>query len=452
MTANATRQITVIGAGYAGLATACGLAEFGHRIMVMEKLEPRVRALEGGRLPIYEPGLECYYGRARAAGRLAFSTAPAAALAAAELVFLAVGTPSLPDGRVDTSHLLAAVDDCARHCRPRALLVLKSTVPMGTARSVHRRLGEHGRSDIAVVSNPEFLQEGNAMHHFFHPDKVVIGARDPGAQAVVAGLYDPLFPEPRAAEPPVVCCTWETAELIKYANNALLATKVAFINEVAELCDAGGADVQVVARAIGMDGRISPRFLDPGPGFGGSCFPKDVAALVATGRQHDVPLALIGQVLVSNRQHMMTVVSRLAAELQSLAGARIGVLGLAFKAGTDDVRESPAVAIVAELVRRGAEVRVFDPRAMATVRAVLGDRVTYSPDPLAAASGSDAVVLLTEWGEFRDLDLARLREVMAGTLLLDTRNLLDAGAAAAQGLTYRGMGRGADERGSDPAE
>ena len=431
-----------MGAGYVGLVTACGLARLGHRLVVVDRLEQRIDLLESGSLPIYEPDLERDCREARAAGRLAFTTSADRALLAAEIVFVAVGTPPREDGGGDLTQLWQVVEDLSRHSRPGAIVLLKSTVPMGTARQVRQRLCAYGRADLGVVSNPEFLREGSAVYDFFHPDKVVIGTPDEQLRAVVTDLYDPLFAEAQATAPPYVFCTWESAELIKYANNALLATKVAFINEIAELCDAGGADVQTVARALGMDGRINPRFLNPGPGFGGSCFPKDVAALVASGMQRGVPLPLIGQVSVSNRRHMLSVVDRFATELGTLSGARVAALGLAFKAGTDDVRESPAIVIVRELVERGAEVRVFDPRAMDTARQVLGDRVSYAGDAFAAAAGSDAVVLLTEWKEFREIDLERLKAVMRGTLLLDTRNLLADGAAAAAGLDYRGLGRG----------
>ena len=431
------KNIVVMGTGYVGLVAAAGLADFGNRVTAVDVDAARVGRLQRGEVPIYEPGLEDYIRKAVAAGRLAFDGDIEQALVTAQCAFIAVGTPSSGDlGDVDLSAVDSAVEMIARVPSGPRFVVIKSTVPVGTAERMGRLLLQAGTEESYVISNPEFLREGHAVQDFFHPDKIVIGCDSQEAHDFMIDVYRPLY----LLERPFVFCDNRTAELIKYANNAFLATKVAFINQLAELCECTGADVQLIAKAMGMDGRISSKFLHAGPGFGGSCFPKDTRALCAIGVEHGVNMTLASSVLAANDAHTHAVVDRAASLIGPLKGRRVAALGLAFKAETDDVRESPAIRIVDELARRGADVSAYDPQAMENARAVLSASVHLSDSEDEAVTDADAAIILTEWNQFRGIDLPRLRQRMRGNVLLDTRNVLDRTEAKRAGFRYAGMG------------
>lgn len=431
------KNIAVIGTGYVGLVASAGLAELGNDVTGVDIDAKRINALNDGRIPIYEPGLEAIIENYRSTARIRFTTDAALAISEADIVYIAVGTPSLGDGSADLSAVRAAAATIATNANRAKVVVLKSTVPVGTAESIGDFLRLRSERHLPVVSNPEFLREGHAVQDFLSPDKIVLGTSDDWAREMMLEVYRPLVE--RGVR--IVTCTNETAELCKYVNNAFLATKVAFINEIADLCNAVRADVAVISEALGLDKRISPAFLNPGPGFGGSCFPKDLRALAYVGRAANVPLRLVEEVLEENRQHMMQVAGTLERMLGGLSGRTVGLLGLAFKADTDDVRESPAIAIATELVRRGARVRAFDPRASENASVILRDTVAYCGDEYQAAEDADALVIATEWDRFRTLDLNRIRQLMKGTHLYDTRNLYAPDAVRQAGLTYLGMGR-----------
>lgn len=431
------KEIAVVGTGYVGLVAAAGLAELGNNVHGVDTDKKKIEMLEAGRIPIYEEGLaECIEKNTRAS-RLRFSVNVDEAIRKVDAVFVAVGTPPLEDGSADLSALWAVTDVIASNARPRTVVVIKSTVPAGTAALVSKRLEAHGAA-LPVVSNPEFLREGRALDDFLRPDRVVIGCEDDAARRVMMEVYRTLDMAGRR----FVHCSNVTAELCKYANNAFLAMKVGFANQMAELCEALGADIRTITATLGMDRRINGRFLDPGPGFGGSCFPKDLRALAAIGRRVSLRMSLIEEVLYSNYCHMRFVADTLEKRLHGLGGRSVAVLGLAFKADTDDVRESPALEIVSELAARGASVRAFDPMASKNAEAILLDKASFCHDEYHAAEGADALLICTEWGRFLDLDLARLRSSMSGSLMYDTRNLLDADEARAAGFEYLGMGTG----------
>ncbi len=433
-------RIAMIGGGYVGLVSAACFAEFGVEVSVVEADPGRLAELHAGRMPIYEPGLDALVAGNVAAGRLAFTADLASALAGAEAVFIAVGTPSRRgDGHADLTYVYAAAEQVARALTHPAVIVTKSTVPVGTGRRIAAILRDV-RPDLpcAVASNPEFLREGSAIADFMRPDRVVIGVEDESAREVLRQLYRPLY----LIETPIVFTNLESAELTKYAANAFLAMKVAFINEMADLAEKAGADIHDIARGIGLDGRIGRKFLHPGPGFGGSCFPKDTLALVRIAQDAGAPSRLIETVVAVNEARKAGMAGRVIAACGgTVRGKTIAVLGLTFKPETDDMRDSPAIPIVSRLIGDGAEVRVYDPQGMAQARTLLPDGVTYCQTALAAAEAAEALVVATEWNEFRALDPARLAETMRGRVVIDLRNIFDPATLRAAGFAYHGIGR-----------
>jgi UDPglucose 6-dehydrogenase len=440
-------RIAMIGTGYVGLVSGACFSEFGVSVTCVDKDADKIARLQQGQVPIYEPGLDQLVAVNKAAGRLTFTTDLKAALDGAEAVFIAVGTPSRRgDGHADLSYVFAAAAEIAETLAQlpanRTVVVTKSTVPVGTGRRVENILSVRlspGAFDVA--SNPEFLREGSAIQDFMRPDRVVIGTESEHARTVLRALYRPLY----LLETPVVFTSIETAELIKYAANAFLATKVTFINQVADLCEAVGADVQDVARGIGLDGRIGRKFLHAGPGFGGSCFPKDCAALVRTAEEAGKPLTMVERVLEINDSRKRDMADRIAAACGGdIAGKTIAVLGLTFKPNTDDMRESPSLSILPPLVEAGATIRAFDPEGMSEARKLLPD-LQYCGDAYQAIDGADALVLLTEWNEFRALDLARVKSLLRSPIVIDLRNIYQPQEMADAGFVYHSIGRTAGE-------
>ena len=432
-------RIAVIGTGYVGLVSGACFSEFGVSVTCVDKEEAKIARLRRGEMPIYEPGLEALVAANVAAGRLSFTTGLAAAVDGADAVFIAVGTPSRRgDGHADLSYVFAAAEEIGCALTGYTVVVTKSTVPVGTGRQVAailRRVCPSG--DFDVASNPEFLREGSAIEDFMRPDRVVIGADSEPAQAVMRQLYRPLY----LSETPMLFTDIETAELIKYAANAFLATKITFINEIADLCERVGADVQDVARGIGLDGRIGRKFLHAGPGFGGSCFPKDCKALVRTAHEAAAELAIVETVVQANEARKARMADKIIAACGgTVAGKTIAVLGLTFKPNTDDMRDSPSLAILPRLATAGAAIRAFDPAGIDEARNLMPELV-YCDDAYDAAAGADALVLLTEWNEFRALDLARIGRLLATPLIIDLRNIYQPAEMAAAGLSYVSIGR-----------
>ena len=429
----------MIGAGYVGLVSAACFSEFGWTVACIDKDGSRIEQLKQGRVPIYEPRLDELLERNLRMGRISFSTELAEAVRGADLVFLAVGTPMRRgDGHADLSFVFQAVEDLAPHLNGFTVIATKSTVPVGTSREIERRLKAlRPDADFALCSNPEFLREGSAIYDFTHPDRVLVGCDDPRAQALMDRLYKPIA----LRNAPVMFVSRESAELAKYTANAFLAMKISFINEVADLCEAVGADVQQVATAIGADGRIGDKFLHPGPGYGGSCFPKDVAALIRTAREARSPLSLIEQVQTVNSERKIAMALRIErAAGGSLAGKAVAVLGLAFKPDTDDVREAPSLTLIPMLQERGAFVRAYDPHARENAELLLPG-VVWCGSALEAAEQADIAVVLTEWNEFRALNLDSLKARMRGDVLVDLRNVYLPAQASAAGFTYASIGR-----------
>lgn len=432
-------NICMIGAGYVGLVSGACFSEFGWRVTCVDRDAEKVESLRAGQVPIYEPGLDEVLARNSQAQRLVFTTNLAEAVSRADIVFLAVGTPMRRgDGYADLSYVYQAVEELAPHLTGFTVITTKSTVPVGTSREIERRVRKvNPTADIAVCSNPEFLREGSAIQDFTHPDRVLIGCDDPRAETAMRRLYKPLA----LRNAPLVFVSRESAELAKYAANAFLAMKISFINEIADVCEAVGADVQEVADAIGRDGRIGGKFLHPGPGYGGSCFPKDVSAIIRTAREARCPLTLIEQVQRVNDERKIAMVPRIEAALGgSLADKTVAVLGVTFKPNTDDMRDAPSLTVIPMLLERGANVRVFDPQGHRHGEALLPG-VVWASDALQAATGADATVVLTEWNEFRALDLARLKQVMSGHVLVDLRNVFQPDDALAAGFEYDSIGR-----------
>jgi UDPglucose 6-dehydrogenase len=433
-------RIAMIGGGYVGLVSGACFAEFGIEVTVVEVDAQKLAALNEGRMPIYEPGLEKLVAENVAAGRLAFTADLGAAVRDAEAVFIAVGTPTRRgDGHADLTYVYAAAEQVARAMTGYAVIVTKSTVPVGTGRAI-TEIVRTTRPDLAfdVASNPEFLREGNAIGDFMRPDRVVIGTESERAREVLRQLYRPLY----LIEAPIVFTGIETAELTKYAANAFLAMKVTFINEISDLCEKVGADVHDVARGIGLDGRIGRKFLHPGPGYGGSCFPKDTLALVRTAQDYGAPSRLVEATVAVNDARKANMAMRVINACGgSVRGKTIGVLGLTFKPETDDMRDAPALSIVARLAGDGATIRAFDPEGMQQARPLLPECVTYCRDAFDAAQGADALVLITEWNEFRALSPTRLRDTMRGRVMVDLRNVYDPAAMRQAGFDYHCVGR-----------
>jgi UDPglucose 6-dehydrogenase len=402
-------------------------------------------------MPFYEPGLEELVGRHLQSGRLGLSTHPSEGLAGARVVFLAVGTPATPNGEADLSQIIAAVQSLLPHLEGRVVLATKSTVPVGTGALIEGMLAERAPSaEVDVVSNPEFLREGAAISDFMRPDRVVIGTRSERAARVMRDIYRPLY----LIETPLVFTTVETAEMIKYASNAFLAVKISFINEVANLCDEAGADVHVVAKAMGLDKRIGSKFLHPGPGYGGSCFPKDTRALVALGTRHGVPMEVVSAAIRANQRQRKLTIERVVKAAGGIDGKNVCVLGLAFKPNTSDVRESPAWEICVALAAQGARVRAFDPAATAEARRLAqpaGRSIEFAADAYDAAAQADVVVVATEWNEFRALDLERLKSLVRTPAIVDARNVFDPERVRAAGFAYVSTGRGSFASDTDQA-
>jgi len=428
-------KIVMIGAGYVGLTTGACLAQFGNHVTCVDIDPARVAALRTGKLPIYEPGLDELVLSGIRQKRLSFATSPAGCVAEADAVFVAVGTPALPDGDTDLRFIRAAVDEVAPLMRDDAVLVIKSTVPAGTARQMGERAASLRGSVLSVASNPEFLREGSALEDFRCPDRVVIGADNQRARDLLQRLYRPL-----ASSTTIIVTSTVDAELTKYAANALLALKIGFVNDVSDLCEASGGDMRNVSAAMGMDRRIGSAFLQPGPGFGGSCFPKDTRSLASTGRRFGVPQPLVEALVEQNERRKRRLADRIIGETGS--GGVVAILGTAFKAETDDVRESAALAIIPVLRAAGIEVRAHDPRARETTLKAIPDLDWYD-SPYEAAEGAQAVVILTEWTEYRTLDLDRLASALSGDTVMDFRNVLDTDQAARSGLRLVPIGRAA---------
>jgi UDPglucose 6-dehydrogenase len=432
-------RIAVIGTGYVGLVSGACFSEFGLDVACVDKDADKIAGLKAGKMPIYEPGLEALVENNVRAGRLSFSTDLRASVKSADAVFIAVGTPSRRgDGHADLTYVHDAAREIAEAMDHYTVVVTKSTVPVGTGREVARIIREaRPTADFDVASNPEFLREGSAIGDFMRPDRVVIGAESDLAREVIRRLYRPLY----LIETPIVFTSIETAELIKYAANTFLATKITFINEIADLCEKVGANVNDVARGIGLDGRIGRKFLHAGPGYGGSCFPKDTLALVKTAQDRGAPLKIVETVVAVNEARKLAMADRVVAALGGSAkGKTVAALGLTFKPNTDDMRDSPSLGILPALQKAGANIRAFDPEGIAEAKKLMPD-LTYCRDAYDCMTGADALVLITEWNEFRALDLARAKSLLRQPILIDLRNVYNPAEMAEAGFRYSSVGR-----------
>ncbi|HZJ56825.1 MAG TPA: UDP-glucose/GDP-mannose dehydrogenase family protein [Clostridia bacterium] len=440
-------KIAVIGTGYVGLVTGTCLSDFGHNIICVDNDREKIDKLQKGIIPIYEPGLAPIVERNVYYKRLLFTRDIKEAVEECDVIFIAVGTPPADDGSADLQYVEAVARDIARHMNRYKVIVNKSTVPIGTGQRVKgwvtEGLLDRGVShDFDVVSNPEFLREGSAVHDFTHPDRVVIGAESKKAMDIMKNVYSVLY----LNETPFVETNIETSEMIKYSSNAFLAMKITFINEVANLCEKVGANVQDVARAMGRDGRISPKFLNPGPGYGGSCFPKDTLALAQIGKEYGAPVTLIEKTVEANELQKKIAAQKVEDVLGDLSGRTLSILGLSFKPNTDDMREAPSITILNELAKKGADFRVYDPIAYKEAKwrlKNLEDRVTYCQNEYEAMEGSDALIIITEWNQFRNLNLKRVKELLKEPYFFDFRNIYRRDTLESQGFFYTGMGQGA---------
>lgn len=438
-------SICTVGTGYVGLVSGACLADFGNSVVCIDLDEQKIKRLQGGDIPIYEPGLEEVISRNVKAGRLSFSTDSSSAIANCEVVFIAVGTPPAGDGSADLKYVESAARDIGRFMTGYRVVVDKSTVPIGTARKVRIWIGEElgkrgAKFEFDVVSNPEFLREGTAVYDFTHPDRVVLGVESERARNILRGIYRVLY----LNETPFIETGLESAEMIKYAANAFLAVKISYINEIANLCEQVGADIKDVAIGMGKDGRIGSKFLHPGPGYGGSCFPKDTKAITEIAARVGRPLRLVEAAIAANEAQKARMVEKAEAALGGLEGRTIAVLGLAFKQNTDDMRESPAITIVEGLIRKGARIRAFDPKAMEEARWRLSDikdKIVYCSGEYEALEDADALMILTEWNQFRNLDLLEIRKSLKRPVFLDFRNLYDRVSLEKLGFTYDAVGR-----------
>jgi UDPglucose 6-dehydrogenase len=431
-------RIAVIGTGYVGLVAGSGFADMGNEVVCADIDAAKIAMLERGEIPIYEPGLDTLIARNVAEGRLAFASDVAKAVAQAQVVILAVGTPPLPDGSADLGYILQAAETVARALTGWAAIVTKSTVPVGTGDRIEALVRQHARHPCAVVSNPEFLKEGDAVSDFMKPDRIIVGSSDERAIATLQALYAPFT---RSSDRLLVMDR-RSAELTKYAANSMLATRISFMNDLANLCDAVGADIELVRRGLGSDPRIGTKFLYAGVGFGGSCFPKDLRAAISTGKQAGVHLQVLEAVVAVNERQKRRLAEDLRRHFRGeLAGKRIALWGLAFKPGTDDLREAPAVVLAQALLADGAEVVATDPVAIPAARALLGERVRYVESNYACAEGADALALVTEWREYRRPSFERLAGLMRGKAVFDGRNIWDPDEVRLAGLDYHGIGR-----------
>jgi UDPglucose 6-dehydrogenase len=437
-------HVCVVGTGYVGLVTGACLADFGNSVTCVDKDEKKIAMLNNGEMPIYEPGLDALVEKNTRENRLEFTTDLAAAVGNALVIFIAVGTPPKEDGSADLSYVVQVAESIADNLNGYKVVVTKSTVPTGTGHLIEEIIAKRssGEHTVSVVSNPEFLREGSAIVDFMRPDRVVIGARDTQAVAIMKDIYSPLY----LIETPFVITNVESSELIKYASNAFLATKITFINEVAELCDRLGADVHHVAKGMGLDKRIGPKFLHPGPGYGGSCFPKDTQALTEIAREAGRPFEIVETVVTVNDRIKANSIERVRRALDDdLDGKVIAVLGLSFKPETDDMRDSASVPLIHALVDDGARVKAFDPVAMEHAREMLPPDVEYCKDSYEAIENADAMILVTEWNQFRSLHLERIRESLRQPIVIDLRNVYDPERMREQGFTYFSIGRAAED-------
>ncbi len=433
-------RVVMIGAGYVGLVSGACFSEFGAAVTCVDVDEAKVQRLTQGKLPIYEPGLEQLVAKNVAAGRLQFSTDLQAAVPQADIVFIAVGTPTRRgDGHADLRYVYEAAKGLAPLLTGYTVIVNKSTVPVGTARQVQRLIKEHNpKADFDIASNPEFLREGAAIGDFMRPDRVILGLESSRAEETLRELYRPL----NLIEAPILTMELESAELTKYASNAFLATKISFINEISTLCEAVGADVHAVAKGMGLDGRIGRKFLHAGPGYGGSCFPKDTTALIRIAQENDVSLRIVEAVVDVNHAQKARMVKKIKNVMgNDIAGKTIAILGLTFKPETDDMREAPSVAIIPPLLDKGAIIKVHDPKGMEQAKLELPSTVQYCDDPYVAGEGAHTVVLLTEWNQYRSLDLERLHATMAGNCFIDLRNVYEPARMQQLGFNYSSVGR-----------
>jgi UDPglucose 6-dehydrogenase len=432
-------NITVVGTGYVGLVAGACLAETGSQVTCADVDQAKIDGLKRNVLPIYEPGLDSLVERNQQQGRLTFTTDVAAAVASADVVFIAVGTPPDEDGSADLRHVLAVAETIGKHQKRELVVVTKSTVPVGTAEKVRTAVALHATLPFHVVSNPEFLKEGAAVDDFMKPDRVVLGAESDFARSVMAELYAPFV---RTGKP-IIFMDIPSAEMTKYAANAMLATRISFMNEIANLCEKVGANVDLVRKGIGSDARIGPSFLFPGPGYGGSCFPKDVQALMRTSDDVGAPMLVLQSVEEANRRQKHRLFHKLATVMgDSLRGCRVAVWGLAFKAQTDDMRESPALTLIEELLGAGATVVAHDPAAMHEGARRLGTRIAFAQTNYEALAGADALVVVTDWNEYRFPDFARIKAALKRPVVIDGRNLYDPAKMQSLGFTYRSIGRG----------
>ncbi len=431
-------NICVVGTGYVGLVTGACLADFGMKVVGVDKVADKIEALQQGEIPIYEPGLKTLVRKNMDEGRLRFATDLGPALEDARAIFIAVGTPSRSDGSADLTFIREVAASIGTHLTGYKVIVTKSTVPIGTGQMIREivEAESHNGQEFAVVSNPEFLREGSAIEDFMAPDRVVIGSDEPRAIDIMLDIYSPL----RVADVPFVITNVETAELIKYASNGFLATKISFINEVARLSEILGADVEIVARGMGLDERIGPKFLHPGPGFGGSCFPKDARAVAQIARDQGIEFEIMEAVLRVNEGTKVRMVDKVTKAFAGLDDKTVCVLGLSFKPETDDIRESPALEIVDHLLAAGAQVRVFDPAAMPECRSLWPD-VYFAQSTYDAAKGADGVVIVTEWNQFRALELPKLKGLLSRPLIVDLRNIYEPSKMKAAGFEYISVGR-----------
>jgi len=434
-------KITMIGTGYVGLVTGTCFAEFGHHVTCVDKDESKIERLIAGKIPIYEPGLDSLVAKNVAEKRLTFTSSLPEPVANAEAIFIAVGTPSSRrgDGYADLTYIYEASREIAPHLQDYTVIVDKSTVPVGTARQVARIIGEmNPRADFDVASNPEFLREGAAITDFMKPDRIVIGVESIKAEKVLRKVYQPLYLQ----ETPIVNTDIETAELTKYAANAFLAAKISFINEIAMLCDTIGADVVKLAKGVGMDGRIGNKFLHPGPGYGGSCFPKDTLALLRIAQEHGQALRIVEATVEVNAAQKAKMVKKIRDVLDGTeSGKTIAVLGLTFKPETDDMRDSPAVTIIPALMEKGAYIKAHDPQGMEEAKKLLPAGINYVKNSYEACTDADAVIILTEWNQYRALDLTKIGELMKQKIFIDLRNVYNPETVKEKGFTYVGVGR-----------
>jgi UDPglucose 6-dehydrogenase len=440
-------RISMIGAGYVGLVSGACFADFGHDVICVDQNEQKINALRDGQIPIFEPGLDVLVADNMEAGRLQFTTDLTAAVTSADVVFIAVGTPSRRgDGHADLSYVYSAAASIARAVSGPTVVVTKSTVPVGTCDEIERIIREtNSNADVVVVSNPEFLREGAAIDDFKRPDRIVIGIEDERARDVMTEVYRPLY----LNQAPLLFTGRRTAELIKYAGNAFLAMKITFINEIADLCERTGANVQEVARGIGLDNRIGKKFLNAGPGYGGSCFPKDTLALMKIGQDHESPLRLVEATVTANEQRKRAMGRKVIAACGGdVRGKRVGILGLTFKPNTDDMRDAPSLSIVQALKDAGASIRAYDPEGMATAKQMM-EGLEWAVDAYDAAVGADCLVLVTEWNAFRSLDLKRIKDLMAEPCLVDLRNVYRSKDVSAAGFRYVSVGRPSDASDTD---